>query len=159
MINPIENAFNEIASLLGSDEGSNHISKTINTSPECYLEAIERSEIEYERIRNDTTDINKICNTLSKTEDIVERVKNHIFFDDHEIVYQDNTKRYGRLDADPEIVNAWDRLACNLHISSDVEFFAHEEHESHIEKKDGLTYNEAHKRTIEAGFVWNLKEE
>ncbi|ELC6398835.1 hypothetical protein N3Z97_12540 [Enterobacter hormaechei] len=159
MIDPIENALNELASLLGSNEASNRIAMTIDTSPERYLEAIERSEIEYERIRNDTTDINKIADTLSSPENVVERVKNHIFFDEHEIVYQDNSIRHGRLDPDPEIVNAWDRLACNSCISSDYEFFMHEEYESLIEKRDGLTYNEAHKRTIEIGLVWNLKED
>lgn len=75
MIDPIENALNELASLLGSNEASNRIAMTIDTSPERYLEAIERSEIEYERIRNDTTDINKIADTLSSPENVVERVK------------------------------------------------------------------------------------
>lgn len=159
MTNPIDNAIKELMLLLDGEDTSNSIMKTINTAPERYLKALEESEIEYERIRNDTTDINKIATTLKKSEQIVGRVKNHVFFDEHEIHYHDNSVRHGRLDPDPEIVNAWDRLASDLCIHSDYEFFAHEEHESLIEKRDGLTYNEAHKRTIEIGLVWNLKEE
>lgn len=159
MQNHIENALNDIFQYISDADSSVSITRTINTDPENYEKAYELAEVEYERIRNDPSDVNKISCNLSKEEHIVLRVKNYIFFDEHTIVYQDNSTRYCRLDADPEMVNAWDRLAADTFIESDLAFFAHEEYESSIAKTNMLTYNDAHKATIEAGFIWEIKED
>ncbi|HFQ8575127.1 MULTISPECIES: hypothetical protein [Klebsiella pneumoniae complex] len=163
MDNKIESALQSLYDILNSEtiEASSSaqktIQKTISTSD--YLKAYDLAEIEYERIRNDYSDIEKISNNLDKDSDVVERVKNHIFFNEHEIHYQDSSVRFGRLDADPAIVNAWDRIVCDNCIDTDYHFFAHEEYESLIAQNDGVTYNEAHNLTIEAGFIWDPKEE
>lgn len=160
MDNKIESALQSLYDILNSESietSYSNVQKTISVSD--YTKAYDLAEVEYERIRNDYSDIEKISNTLDKDSDVVERVKKHIFFNEHEIHYQDNSVRFGRLDADPAIVNAWDRIACNNCIDTDYHFFAHEEHESLIAQKDGMIYNDAHRLTIEAGFIWEPKEE
>ncbi|HEX9243865.1 MAG TPA: hypothetical protein VF875_15580 [Anaeromyxobacter sp.] len=50
------------------------------------------------------------------TEAQVSRIKEHVFFSEHEL---DSGLR--RFDADPEIVNAWDRLTAGDQVSSDLD--------------------------------------
>lgn len=159
MDNKIESALQSLYDILNNEgvESSTAVQKTITTND--LLKDFDLADKEYERIRNDYTDIQKISDTLDKDNVVVERVKNHIFYNEHVIQYQDNTVRVGRLDPDPEIVNAWDRLACNNCIDTDHDFFAHEEYESLIALNGDVIYNEAHRLTIEAGFIWEPKEE
>lgn len=158
MDNNILAALESITEIL-DEKNDSKVPYTIDTSPDRFLKPYEEAEIEYERIRNSVDDISNISFNIDKELEIVERVKNHIFFLEHTITYQDNSTKVGRLDPDPCIVNAWDRLSNNEYISSDLVFFDHEEYESMIEKAESLTYNEAHRRTIEAGYIWNPEEE
>ncbi|WP_341266204.1 hypothetical protein WKC53_08645 [Morganella morganii] len=119
-----------------------------------YLLAFELAEAEYENIRNDPDDIQRISDTTGKDIDIISRVKTHIFYAEHDITYQDGSVVRKRLDEDPEIVNSWVRLREDCCIQSDHDFIAHEERESYLVIFQGMGYNEAHKLTISEGLTW-----
>lgn len=155
---PFENAWHELDSILSEVEDLQELDET-QVSTEQYFKILAETENAYERIRQDESDINKISNNIEQDIEVVGRVKNHIFFNEHDITYQDGSTERKRLDPDPLIANAWNRLTCANHTDEDIAFFAHEEYESMIEIRDGLTYNEAHRLTIVAGYAWNYKGE
>lgn len=155
MDSSILNALSCIDNILSDGEIINTaIVNTIDTSEHRYLEAFEEAKVEYERIRNDINDVKSISTNIDAEIEEVIRVKEHVFFDSHTKKYGDGRIEYGRLDEDPEIVNAWDRLSQNNHVSSDMDFFRHESYESNLVRAEGMVYNDAHDRTVAAGFTW-----
>lgn len=117
----------------------------------------EKAKEIYEEIRVDLTDISKISVNLQKTERIVTRVKDHLFFKEHIIIVDDVIEKR-RLDADPEIVNSWSRLCVGDFVPSDVDLFAHEQVESILVKRKELDYKSAHKEALARGYTWNPEE-
>ncbi|GAB50261.1 hypothetical protein [Atlantibacter hermannii] len=117
----------------------------------------DRAEEFYDEIRQDLSDIPKIANNLQKSERIVNRVKEHVFIRDHEIVIDDLVE-IRRLDADPEIVNVWSRLCEGDHVESDVKLFEHEQLESIIEIRQKVSQTVAHRQTVLLGYNWNPDE-
>ncbi|MFZ5271581.1 hypothetical protein [Enterobacter asburiae] len=156
MANPIDNAWSEFEAILNTVDSPQELDES-QVSAEQYFKMLTETEESYESIRQDSSDINKISTNIDKDLETVGRVKTHIFFAEHDITYQDGSQIRKRLDADPLIANAWNRLTCATHTDDDLAFFAHEEYESLIEIRDNLSYNEAHELTIIAGFVWNFK--
>lgn len=117
----------------------------------------ERADDFYEEIRQDQSDIHKIAINIDKPVVIVSRVKDHIFYKTHKIVIDDIIE-FRRLDSDPEIVNSWCRLRDGGHVSQDEDLFRHEQLESILVVRKGLTQTEAHSLTINAGYQWNPDE-
>jgi len=111
----------------------------------------------YDAIRQDITDIERICVNISEARRVVNRVKDHVFFREHTFIVDDIAVKR-RFDADPEIVNAWSRLTEGDHVSSDLELFKHEQVESILERRKGLDYVQAHTETVKLGFNWNPEE-
>lgn len=117
----------------------------------------ERAKEVYEEIRADITDIGKISVNLNKTERVVTRVKDHLFFKEHIIIINEVIEKR-RLDADPEIANSWSRLCEGDFVPSDVNLFEHEQVESILVKRKELDYKSAHKETLARGYTWDPQE-
>lgn len=79
MDNNILAALESITEIL-DEKNDSKVPYTIDTSPDRFLKPYEEAEIEYERIRNSVDDISNISFNIDKELEIVERVKNHIFF-------------------------------------------------------------------------------
>jgi len=110
------------------------------------------AEKEYEKIRSLSDDIEKIAQNTKKSKNFITRVKNHIFYDDQHIL----DLRTGRLDPDPEMAAAWDRLYHGDFIANDIRLLEHEYFESKIEKLYKTTLRQAHNATqLAKGKPWN----
>ena len=59
-----------------------------------------------------------------------------------------------RFDADPEIVNAWDRLATGGGVQSDLDLLQHERFEAKFEAIYKTNYRTAHDAAIRSGRTW-----
>ncbi|GAA0831069.1 hypothetical protein K8O84_24830 [Cupriavidus pauculus] len=70
------------------------------------LSSWDRAEAAYANIRGDATDIGKIAANTGWSEARIGTVKEHLFFNEHKL-----DSGFARFDADPDIVNAWNRLA------------------------------------------------
>ncbi|AMG66429.1 hypothetical protein AL507_07450 [Providencia stuartii] len=63
--------------------------------------------------------------------------------------------RVGRFDADPAMVNAWERLKKGDYIKSDIDLLRHEYFESRFEGIFSTIYRVAHDAAERSGRVWN----
>jgi len=150
------NAFNSIDEILSIDiDAKKQLVRTVLSAKK--VEDWDRAEGYYEQIRQDLTDVQLISDNLSKPHRIVSRVKDHIFYREHQIVI-DDVVEIRKLDADPEIVNCWSRLCEGDYVSEDLKLFLHEQVESIIEIRQKVSQTIAHKRTIELGYDWNPDE-
>lgn len=113
------------------------------------IEGWEQAKIEYDRIRGDSLDIDAIAQNTGWSKSRVARIKNHLFFADHHL-----TGRVGRFDADPDIVNAWDRLQVGDHVTSDVSLLRHEIFEAKFEGIFKVDYVTAHRAANRSGRRW-----
>lgn len=93
----------------------------------------------YEEIRNASNDIIIIAKNTGIDTDIIRQVKEHVFIKEH--VLWDGIRRF-----DPEInmANAWERLASNTFLKSDLEFLKHEFAESILMGKHDVSWRNAH---------------
>jgi hypothetical protein len=109
----------------------------------------EAAEEAYNGIRASTFDVARISENSGMTEAQVSRIKEHVFFREHEL---DSGLR--RFDADPEIVNAWDRLTAGDHVPSDLDLLRHEVFESRFESIFKTNYRQAHGAALRSGRTW-----
>lgn len=104
-------------------------------------EANAHAEMYYEEVRKNKTD----CERISKNTGIdikkIERVKNHVFFEKHDLM-----TGYKRFDSDFKMAQAWQRLSNNPDEirQSDIILIEHEYLESQY-MSQGYKYIEAHK--------------
>ncbi|EOF5434931.1 hypothetical protein ACK1MO_004719 [Salmonella enterica] len=103
----------------------------------------------YDLIRFDPNDIALIAKNTGWKESIISRVKNHLFFKDHIL-----DRGLSQFDADPAIVNAWDRLKTGDYTASDINLLRHEQFESRFEGIFGTDYRVAHDAAERSGRVW-----
>ncbi len=97
------------------------------------------ADVYYETIRGREDDVEKISMAAGwKTEDIA-AIKNHVFFDTHEL-YEGT----GRFQADYNMAVAWQRLINGEQEDTDILLLRHELLESQVEKAYNLTAGEAH---------------
>ncbi|CAI1819852.1 Uncharacterised protein [Serratia fonticola] len=150
------NAFDSIDEILSIDidAKSNSVRRVLTSDK---VEDWEKAEKCYEQIRQDFDDVEIIAANLSKSPRIVNRVKDHIFIREHQIVIDDVTE-FRRLDADPEIVNCWSRLCMGDYVGEDLKLFLHEQVESIIEIRLKVSQTVAHLKTIQLGYDWNPDE-
>lgn len=92
----------------------------------------------YERIRGQD-DIAKIAKVSGMSEEDIRTIKNHVFFDQHQL-YDGK----GRFDPDYDMAVAWDRLAAGKPEERDILLLNHELLESQIEKGYNVSASEAH---------------
>ena len=110
----------------------------------------------YSEIRNSTHDIRKISKNLDIPEFQVRRVKEHIFYNTHQLDYGLGVSRFH---PDLEIAHAWKRLEAGTHIESDLLIFRHEHFESRFEGIFRTDYSTAHDAANRAGRSSGLKNE
>ena len=97
----------------------------------------------YDDIRASTTDVQSIVGNTGLKDFQVERVKNHLFYDDtHQL-----RASVGRFDPDFEIGQAWQRMESGQHLPQDIQLFKHEYFESRFEKIFKTDYGTAHNKT------------
>ncbi len=150
-----ENAFKNLNDIIEADS---KIKKKIRiVLNQHVLEDYDKAEVHYDEIRADHTDIEKIAKNISKNPKIVSRVKNHIFYMEHDIIYMDVAQKK-RLDADPEIVNSWSRMTLGDFVEADMKLFRHEQMESILVSRQGMNQTSAHNKTIALGYDWNPEE-
>lgn len=103
----------------------------------------------YETIR-EANDIVEIASNTGLPEYRIRRIKNHLFFREHQL---DDIVR--RFDADPDIADAWERLRRGEYIAEDLALLKHEYFESRFESIFRTDYRTAHEATIRSGRIWN----
>ncbi|WP_426575353.1 hypothetical protein ACP179_01090 (plasmid) [Xenorhabdus stockiae] len=111
----------------------------------------EKAEKFYDKIRADHTDISTIVKNTGWKEFIIARIKDHVFFREHELGYG---KGKGLFDADPEMVNAWERLKKGDFVKSDIELLRHEYFESRFERIFSTDYITSHNAAVRSGRDW-----
>jgi len=99
------------------------------------------AESVYDAIRTQD-DIAVIAQNSGMPEFMVDRVKNHLFFKDDHIKWEG----LGRMDADPLIANAWNRLTVGTNTQLDLQLMRHEYLESRFESLFKTDLETAHRR-------------
>ncbi|EMM4086337.1 hypothetical protein WAC87_004395, partial [Shigella flexneri] len=113
------------------------------------LSGWEKAESMYDLIRLDPNDISLIAKNTGWKESAIARVKDHLFFKNHML-----DKGLSRFDADPAIVNAWDRLKTGDYMPSDIDLLRHEQFESKFEGIFGTDYRVSHDAAVRSGRGW-----
>jgi hypothetical protein len=113
------------------------------------IEGWDAAERAYGSIRADKTDISAIAQNTGMPEATIKRIKGHVFENVHLL---DSGLR--RFDADPNIVNSWNRLQQGDFSQSDLGFLAHERFEAKFESLFKTNYRTAHYAAERSGRVW-----
>ena len=113
------------------------------------MRAYDLAEDAYVAIRADSADIAAISKNTGFAESRVARVKDHVFFKQHEL-----DSGFKRFDADPDMVNSWNRLTKGDLVKSDIDLLRHEIFESKFEGIFKTNYRQAHDAAIRAGRTW-----
>lgn len=102
-------------------------------------EALQHAVQYYESVRKMKTDINNISKNTGWNEDSIEKIKNHIFYENHKL-----SGGYGRFDPDYNMAISWQRLIDGKTIKEmDIVLLKHEYLELTLVKK-GYSQDEAH---------------
>ena len=130
-----------------SDDGKTHISGALNPYSE---RADPHAEIYYEEIRHRKDDVYKISKTTGYTVEQIQRIKNYLFIDKHQLA-----TGFKRFSASYQISESWRRLALGKPESHDITMINHEIMEMALVDK-GMSQYEAHK---EASKKYNYPKE
>ena len=106
----------------------------------------------YEVIRQTPGDVVAIARHTSIREAWIARIKEHLFYRTHRL--DDGVRRF---DADPLIVNAWQRLQEGTHTPKDVQLLEHELFEAKFEGIFQTDYRVAHEATNRSGRLSGLE--
>jgi hypothetical protein len=100
----------------------------------------------YEAIRQTHDDVAAMARHTGMRASWITRIKAHLFYRTHRL--DDGDRRF---DADPLIVNAWQRLLAGTYRPQDVQLLEHELFESHFEGIFRTNYRTAHEATNRSG--------
>lgn len=92
-------------------------------------------------------DIKIIAKNTGLSEARIQRIKEHLFFNEHQLRYSK-----GVFDADPLIAESWKRLEVGTFTSSDLQLLNHELFESKFEGIFETDYLTAHNAANRAGY-------
>ena len=106
----------------------------------------------YEVIRQAHDDVAAIARHTGMRESWIARIKGHLFDRTHRL--DDGVRRF---DADPLIVNAWQRLLEGRHTPKDVQLLEHEIFEAKFEGIFKTDYRTAHEVTNRSGRLSGLE--
>ena len=106
----------------------------------------------YEVIRQTPGDVVAIARHTSIREAWIARIKKHLFYRTHRL--DDGVRRF---DADPLLVNAWQRLQEGTHTPRDVQLLEHELFEAKFEGIFQTDYRVAHEATNRSGRLSGLE--
>jgi hypothetical protein len=101
----------------------------------------------YDAIRSSTTDVADIANSTGIKPTNIQKVKDHVFFNQHLLdryVDQGIPAYLSRFDSHEGIVAAWQRLSTGNGTSGDMDLLRHEAAEAWYMRKHGPSYNAAH---------------
>ena len=101
----------------------------------------------YDVIRGSNSDILRIAENTGMKDFQVARIKEHLFYATHEL----DGGVIARLDAHPEIANAWNRLTAGSHTAGDMQLLQHELFEAKFEGIFRTSNREAHYATLRSG--------
>ena len=104
-------------------------------------EAVEHAIKYYGLVRSMTNDCNRIAQNTGYRKKDVERIKNHVFYDQHEM--EDG---WSTFDPDYEMAQSWQRLIEGKNIEERDIILLHHEFLESIYMADGLNYDEAHEK-------------
>jgi hypothetical protein len=97
----------------------------------------------YEEVRKRTTDIAAIARHTGWETAKIERIKQHVFFAEHDLGYDEPV----RFDPDYDMAVSWQRLTGGADIrEEDTLLLEHEYLELSLMEEEGLNYIEAHTR-------------
>jgi hypothetical protein len=106
----------------------------------------------YEAIRQTHDDVIAIARHTGMRASWIARIKAHLFSRTHRL--DDGVRRF---DADPLIVNAWQRLRERTHTPKDIQLLEHELFESRFEGIFRTDYRTAHEATNRSGRLSGLE--
>jgi len=130
----VESIKNKLNNLQNSHSGG------IINSETNYENLLKIADEKYEKIRERSDDIEKISQNTGFDVDIIKKIKDHIFFDEHEL---SNGKRL--FDSDIDMAIAWERMSEGKEIKqSDLILLNHEIYERELMNDKGLSYRAAH---------------
>jgi ribonuclease BN (tRNA processing enzyme) len=109
----------------------------------------------YSNIRNSKDDIQKIAKNLSMPEFQIRRIKEHIFYNTHQLDHGLGVRRFH---ADLEIATAWKNMEAGIHIETDLLILKHEHFESRFEGIFKTDYRTAHDAADRAGHPSGLQD-
>lgn len=108
----------------------------------------------YDTIRKKTDDIAKISTQTGIPKWKIQRIKNHVFENDHIL-----RNGIGKFDPDIEIADAWNRLIDGNYTQNDLDLLNHEYYEHRFEEFFKSDYVTAHNKTVESGRIWDPYKE
>jgi hypothetical protein len=106
----------------------------------------------YEVIRQAHDDVGAIARHTGMRTSWIARIKAHLFSRTHRL--DDGIRRF---DADPLIVNAWQRLREGTHTPKDIQLLEHELFEARFEGIFRTDYRTAHEATNRSGRLSGLE--
>ncbi|MBD1215149.1 MAG: hypothetical protein H9534_21015 [Dolichospermum circinale Clear-D4] len=102
----------------------------------------------YKKIRNSDA-VLSIARNTGFSENKIKRIKEHIFFQNHQL--DDSIRTF---DPDPDIADAWFRLQTGDYKHEDIKLLEHEYFESRFEGIFKTDYRTAHNATLKSGRIW-----
>ena len=105
----------------------------------------------YGLVRSMTTDVKRIAENTGYSEDEIQRIKNHIFMDEHDLGGSKPRRFYPSF----EMAQSWQRLIAGTPEPHDLTMLQHEIFESEL-MRSGMSQNDAH---IEASKKYNYAKE
>lgn len=107
-----------------------------------YEKILREIDAEWDKLRNISTDIEKISQNTGIDKKIIEKIKNHLFHEEH--ILDSGIKRFEPL---PEVYYSWKRLNDGSFVQSDLKLLIHEFAESILMKAREVEYDSAHIQT------------
>lgn len=98
----------------------------------------------YDAIRASRTDVADIAARTGYKPKNIQKVKDHLFVDEHVLDRYRGDERIGRFDSDIEIAKAWERLRAGNFTHDDIKLLKHEIAERWYMQRHGPSYNAAH---------------
>jgi len=132
------------------DKKINNLAETVSKRPpgkkitvETHYLKIEKIEAEAEKfynlMRKTTEDIAAIAKNTGISKDVISKIKNHIFLEEH--ILRDRVSKFF---ADADMAAAWERLINNNYIYADLKMLQHEYAEAILMNGTELSYDSVH---------------
>ena len=113
-----------------------------------------KQQISMIQLGKKTDDIAKISTQTGIPKWKIQRIKNHVFENDHIL-----RNGIGKFDPDIEIADAWNRLIDGNYTQNDLDLLNHEYYEHRFEEFFKSDYVTAHNKTVESGRIWDPYKE
>lgn len=115
-------------------------SGALDSDNKDFERALKHAEMMYETFRNIKSDVPKIAQVTGYTQEQIQRIKNHLFFNEYEL--SDGKHRFY---PDFNQAQSWDRLRKGIPLEHDLIMLEHELAEEAL-MANGMGYDEAHNK-------------